>query len=181
LQADLSGPSVPSSTQMDEIHLPDLLNFQLWQLHAHASAPVIRWCEGRFGVSRRQWRLVATLAQAGGALTPSALADQALLDRSRTSKAVSECVEKGLMWRGRGQQPGERVRVGLSEAGWTLHRQLMPLVHRWQQRLLDGLHPQDVAAFQRVLAALTERAQAWQADEARPWKARQGRPERHQG
>jgi DNA-binding MarR family transcriptional regulator len=160
---------------MDEIHLPQWLNFQLWQLHAHASAPVIRWCEGRFGISRRQWRLVATLAQAGGVLTPSALADKAMLDRSRTSKAVSEAVEKGLMRRGQGQRPKERVCVSLSEAGWALYRELMPLVQQWQQRLLAGLPPQDLAVFHRVLAELTERARAWQGEEARPWKARQGR------
>ena len=42
--------------------LDDLLNYRLLRLYAQSGAPVIRLLEGRYGISRREWRLLALLA-----------------------------------------------------------------------------------------------------------------------
>ena len=43
----------------------DLLNYQLKRLLNLGGAPAIRLCEGRYGVARMEWRLVAALQEDG--------------------------------------------------------------------------------------------------------------------
>ena len=81
-------------------HLDDLLNYRVLRLHALGGAPVIRLLEGRYGIARREWRLIALLA-ARGPLSPSALAEAAQLDRPRTSRAAGVLLGKGLAQIGR--------------------------------------------------------------------------------
>ena len=78
--------------------LTDLLNYRLARLFALGGAPVIRLLEGRYGIARREWRLLATLA-VQGALSPSALAQQMQLDRPRTSRTLASVLAKGLVAR----------------------------------------------------------------------------------
>jgi hypothetical protein len=42
--------------------LGELLLFRLSRLLAIGGSLVIKLCEGRFGITRREWRLLATLA-----------------------------------------------------------------------------------------------------------------------
>src|SRR5688572_11079077 len=58
--------------------LDDLLNYRLLRLFALGGAPVIRLLEGRYGIARREWRVLALLAAHGG-MSPSALAERAHL------------------------------------------------------------------------------------------------------
>ena len=41
--------------------LDDLLLYRLSRLLGVAGAPVIRLCEGQFGITRREWRVLALL------------------------------------------------------------------------------------------------------------------------
>ena len=78
--------------------LDDLLLYRLSRLVGVAGGMVIRLCEGRFGITRREWRLIAVLASRGE-LGSSQLAEHAQLDRARTSKTTGSLVEKRLVSR----------------------------------------------------------------------------------
>ena len=90
--------------------LDDLLNYRLLRLFALGGAPVIRLLEGRYGIARREWRVLALLA-AHGAMAPSLLAERAHLDRPRTSRALSALVAKGLVLRTVVARDARRARV----------------------------------------------------------------------
>lgn len=141
--------------------LDDLLNYRLSRLHAASGAPVIRLLEGRFGIARREWRLLALLA-AHGALAPSALAVHLWLDRPRTSRAIGTLVGKGLLVRV--VEPGDRrrARVALTPAGRRLHDEVFPLVAAINVRVLEVLDAPTLAALDRALTLLT--AQAWRVN-----------------
>src|SRR6516225_6248775 len=94
--------------------LDDLLVYRLSRLLSVAGSMVIRLCEGRFGITRREWRLIATLAS-HGELSSSGLAEHAQLDRARTSKAVGSLVEKELI--ARSHPVGDRRQVLLCLTG----------------------------------------------------------------
>ncbi|WP_395705806.1 hypothetical protein [Casimicrobium huifangae] len=53
--------------------LDDLLLFRLSRLSNDAGAMVVRLCEGGYGITRREWRLLVAL-QLGVEMQPSALA-----------------------------------------------------------------------------------------------------------
>jgi DNA-binding MarR family transcriptional regulator len=137
--------------------IDELLNYRLVRLFAVSGAPVVRLCEGRYGISRREWRIVALLA-AHGPLSPSALAERGELDRARTSRAIGSLAAKHLVLRA--AQPGDarRAVVALSEAGQHLYDELFPQVAEINRRLLEVLEPALVAALDEALERLSEHA-----------------------
>jgi DNA-binding MarR family transcriptional regulator len=137
--------------------LDDLLNYRLTRLLALSSAPVIRLCEGRFGISRREWRVLALLA-AHGAMSPSGLADAGDLDRARTSRAITVLAGKRLVTRTARPGDARRAEVALTAEGRALYDALFPEVARINEALVAALAPAALAAFDAALGALTARA-----------------------
>ena len=76
--------------------LDDLFLYHLARLMSSAGTMVVRLCEGGFGITRREWRMIGLLATKG-AMQPSQLAELAQLDRTRTSRTISTLIAKGLL------------------------------------------------------------------------------------
>lgn len=144
--------SLRRPTQLDE-----LLNYRLLRLQAASGAPVIRMLEGRYGIARREWRLIALLADRGP-LSPSLLAGQLQLDRPRTSRAIGSLLNKKLV--AREPQPGDtrRAQVALTPAGQALYAQVFPRVAEINAKVVEVLDDDAVEALDHILARLTERA-----------------------
>jgi DNA-binding MarR family transcriptional regulator len=137
--------------------LDDLLNYRLMRLFAVSGAPVVRLCEGRYGIARREWRIVALLA-AHGPMSPSALAERGDLDRARTSRAIGTLVAKALVQRV--AQPGDarRAVVALTESGQALYAELFPQVVEINRRVLGALDAPLLEALDEALTRLTAHA-----------------------
>ena len=137
--------------------LDDMLLYQLWHLHASAGRVVVRMCETEFGISRREWRMVAQLAQGEGE-SSSALAERAGLDRAQTSRAVSRLVEKGLIARTPRQGNRREVLLHLTDAGRALYAALLPRVAQINRELLSVLGEAEVATLDALLQRLRVQA-----------------------
>ncbi|RYZ13357.1 MAG: MarR family transcriptional regulator [Comamonadaceae bacterium] len=150
-----------------------LLLYRISRVLAVAGGMVTRLCEGRFGITRREWRLIAVLA-GHGALASSELAIHAQLDRARTSRAIGSLVAKGLL--SRTQAPGDRrlVALRLTEAGIALHAELLPLASAINTELLGALDPTAAAALDQALDRLQAQADRMSAAAVLP-KAARGR------
>ena len=137
--------------------LDDLLNYRLMRLVALSGAPVVRLLEGRYGIARREWRLLAVLA-AHGALAPSGLAARADLDRARTSRAIGTLAGKQLLERS--TQPGDRRRavVRLTDAGRKLYDELFPQIAEINRRVLERLDDALLEGLDAAMAQLTRDA-----------------------
>ena len=135
----------------------DLLNYRLSCLLASSGAMVIRLCEGRYGITRREWRLIALLA-AHGAMSPSELARRAHLERARISRHITELVEKKLIRRVALAEDRRRAEVDLTDAGRALHDELFPQTARFNDEVLAALTPQELEVLDIALDKLTRRA-----------------------
>ncbi|WP_083259347.1 MarR family winged helix-turn-helix transcriptional regulator [Variovorax boronicumulans] len=153
--------------------LDDLLLYRLSRLLAVAGSMVIRLCEGRFGITRREWRLIAVLASRGE-LGSSQLAEHAQLDRARTSKAVGSLVAKRLVSRTALAGDRRQVRLGLTATGQALYDELFPLVTRINAELMGTLDADDAARFDDALLRLQAHAETMVAQAVLP-KADRGR------
>jgi DNA-binding MarR family transcriptional regulator len=158
--------------------LDDLLLYKLSRLLAVAGSMVIRLCEGRFGITRREWRVIARLAQ-DQELLSSELAERIQLDRARTSRAVSSLVTKKLVRRQVGVADRRHAHLALTEKGRALHRALFPLVCEINRSLLAPLSAEDVRRLDGMLdrlqgqaAALVGVAELPKADRRRGGRAR---------
>ncbi|QOF76716.1 MarR family winged helix-turn-helix transcriptional regulator [Variovorax sp. 38R] len=153
--------------------LDDLLLYRLSRLLAVAGSMVIRLCEGRFGITRREWRLIAVLASRGE-LGSSQLAEAAQLDRARTSKAVGSLVAKRLVSRTALAGDRRQVRLGLTATGQALYDELFPLVTRINAELMGTLDADEAARFDDALLRLQAHAETMVAQAVLP-KADRGR------
>lgn len=138
--------------------LDELLNYRLLRLYAASTAPVTRLLEGRWGVTRREWRLIALMA-AQGPLSPSALAERAHLDRARTSRAITSLVGKQLVERAAQAGDARRARVVLSAAGHRLFDEIFPQVAALNARVMATLDDATAQALDHALVQLTAQAE----------------------
>jgi DNA-binding MarR family transcriptional regulator len=155
--------SLHSTTQphranlIDPKSMRDVLPYQANQLLARSGAPVLRWCEGQFGITRRQWRLLAALMETDS-IRSSDLAEKIELDRVRTSRAMQEMEQNGLLARQAETGNARYVRVSITEQGRALYEALWPMVRAHHLRLMDVLSAQEKAQFEDILARLQSRA-----------------------
>ncbi|MEO6016722.1 MAG: MarR family winged helix-turn-helix transcriptional regulator [Polaromonas sp.] len=153
--------------------LDDLLLYRLSRLHATAGSVVVRYCEGQFGITRREWRIVALLASRGP-MGSSELATHAHLDRPRTSKAVTALSDKKLVSRTPRAGDARQVLLALTAAGAALHLKLFPLVSQINRDVLAVLQPGETAVLSTLLESLQRRADVMSALEDLPLADRRG-------
>lgn len=137
--------------------LDDLFLYRLTRLTSTAGAPVVRMCEREHGVTRREWRLLAVLALADG-IRPSVLAERALLDRARTSRALGSLVDKGLVERRSAPADRREARLCLSPAGRATYAALWPKVAALNRGLLAVLDDAELAQLDSLLTRLSAHA-----------------------
>ena len=149
---------MPTNRLTQPKSLDDMLLYVLWQLQAAARRPVVRLCEAEFGITRREWRMLAQLADSEG-MPSSALAERAALDRAQTSRAVSALVQKGLVVRT--PRPGNRREglLHLTERGRALYAALLPRVAAINQELLSVLSETEVATLELLVQRLRVQAE----------------------
>lgn len=152
----MSTRAIPSRLRNPE-GLGDLLLYRLGRLYATAGTMTLRVCEGEFGITRREWRLLALLAESGP-LQPSDLADRAELDRARTSRALSSLIGKQLVDREAVASDRRLAHVRLSARGRALHARMLPRIVEVNQALLAELTSADVQRLDQLLTQLQRRA-----------------------
>lgn len=151
--------------------IDDLFLYRISRLLVTGGAQVIRLCEGTFGITRREWRILALLAQGDGLLS-SELAGRAQLDRARTSRAVTALAAKQLV--SRNPRPGDRrsVMLSLTPAGRALFDALFPQVAAINRSLLGALDDAELERLDTALATLQARADTLVQAQARLGGAR---------
>ena len=148
---------MPTNRLTQPKSLDDMLLYVLWQLQAAARRPVVRLCEAEFGITRREWRMLAQLADSEG-MPSSALAERAALDRAQTSRAVGGLVGKRLL--ARTPRPGDRreVLLHLTDEGRAVYNALLPRIAAINRDLLSVLAPAEVEVLDGLLRRLNAQA-----------------------
>lgn len=116
--------------------IQDFLLFRLSRILLIGGSMVTRICEGQFGITRREWTILALVAQADE-VKWSRILELSELDEARLSRAVSSLVAKGLALKR--QRPSRGVSVSLTDAGRAVFAQLFPVARSVNLRLLEGL------------------------------------------
>ena len=141
----------------------DLLNYRLKRLFSIGGAPAVRLCEGRYGIARNEWRMVAALCE-DGPQSPSALNARIGGDRARTSRVVAGLVEKGLVERRVDGADRRRATLLATDAGRALYAELFPQLAAINERLMSVLDPREAALLEEFLERLTQQARKVQRE-----------------
>ena len=142
--------------------LDDLFLYHLARLMSSAGSMVVRLCEGGYGITRREWRMIGLLADKGP-LQPSQLAEEAQLDRTRTSRTISTLIAKGLLQKQSIAGDGRQALVSLSASGKKLHQQLFPQVQAINQELLSDLDDAQLHVLSDAFSRIAQRAAMMEA------------------
>lgn len=148
----------------------DLLNYRLSRLLESSGSMVTRLCEGRYGITRREWRLVCILAEQG-ALSPSALSQRAHLERARVSRHIADLSSKKLVVRLAVEGDRRRALVDLTAGGRKVYNELFPESVRLNNLVLAALSQPQRAVFDKLLAGLTAAADRISQSHPLPEKA----------
>lgn len=150
----------PAQTPSERLaSVDDMLLYRLGQLTATAGAMVVRLCEGGYGITRREWGVLAQLQGQTQGLLPSVLAERMHRDRARTSRTLTTLQAKGLVQRVVLPHDRRSASVSLTPAGQTLYDELMPQVQAINAHILGVLAPPQKQALDRTLALLRDQAQ----------------------
>lgn len=147
--------------------------FQLYLAWSSANPMFVRLSEGRFNVTRREWRILATLRRFER-LSASDLAHEVQLDLVRTSRTVTRLVEKGLVSRVKNSSNARSVWVCLEPAGHTIYEKMKPLVQELNELLVQDLDQQELKQLTVILQKITQRAQQLNGSTLITDKARRG-------
>lgn len=137
--------------------LDDMLLYVLWQFQTRAGVLVTRMCVAEFGITRREWRLLAHLAPSEG-IASSQLAERTGLDRARTSRVLTTLAQKRLVERT--PRPGDhrQVLIHLTDDGRRLYGTLLPRVAEINRALLATLTLGETAQLDVLLVRLQAQA-----------------------
>jgi DNA-binding MarR family transcriptional regulator len=134
----------------------DLLNYQFKRLFTLGGAPALRLCEGRYGVTRVQWHLLAKLVELGR-MRVTAVSREAGMDQAKASRGISDLVQMGLV-----QRVADR-RGNLLEAterGQAMYAELFPQLANINRRLMAVLDETEADLLERTLSKLLAHALA---------------------
>lgn len=137
--------------------IQELLLFRLSRILSIGGSMVTRICEGQFGITRREWAVVALVGQADE-VSWSRLIEQSEIDEPPLSRAISSLVAKGLISKHR--VPSQGVWVSLTAAGRAVFDELFPLTRSINVRLLDGLGADALDQLSDALDSIHRRAVA---------------------
>lgn len=154
---------MPLSPSQRLASIDDLLLYRLSRLSSVAGAMVVRLCEGGYGITRREWGVVAQLYE-NGSLPPSGLAERMHRDRARTSRTLTALAHKQLVLRTIPAHDRRSALVELTPAGRQLYEALMPQVQGINSQILSALQAGEAVRFDEALARLQTRAQALLAE-----------------
>lgn len=159
--AALPTPSV-TDTLLHPSRQADLLLFRLYRIQATARPAVVRACAQEAGLTRREWRVLAFVVQNDGVMS-SELAERAMLDRPRTSRALTELETKKLVERRPRPSNRREVPVFATQAGRETYTRLFSVVVPINQQLLDGFSDAECLQLADMLGRLQARADALNA------------------
>ena len=138
------------------LHLERFLPYRLNVVGTLGGRALGRIYGERFGIGIPEWRVVAQLGEFGK-LTSRDIGELAQMHKTKVSRAVGELEKRGLVSRAENRQDRRESFVTLTPAGKRIYDQIVPLALGFEARWIDGIAPDELKVFERVLSTLTER------------------------
>jgi DNA-binding MarR family transcriptional regulator len=147
----------PTSLLSRPAGIDDMLDYQLYLLYRDCGYVTERLCQAEFGVSRRRWRILATLSTAEG-ITVSDLSKRADLDIAQTSRAIGTLAREGYLKRLANPKNARFSHVILTDKGRTLYRSMFARFSEVNKQLLRELTENQVQHLRTIVSILRRTA-----------------------
>jgi len=137
----------------DLLELERFLPYRLNRLAEAVSRDFARTYRERLGLTRPEWRLLATLGQFG-TMTATAVGAHSAMHKTKVSRAVAALEKRGWLARATDADDRRIERLTLTARGAAAYRDMVPVAKAFEARIDAMLGKQERAALARGLAAL---------------------------
>ncbi|HWK13953.1 MAG TPA: MarR family transcriptional regulator [Rhizobiaceae bacterium] len=137
----------------DVLELERFLPYRLNRLAEAVSRDFARTYRERLGLTRPEWRLLATLGQFG-TMTATAVGAHSAMHKTKVSRAVAALEKRGWLARATDTDDRRIERLTLTSRGAATYRDMVPVAKAFEARIDAMLGKQERAALARGLAAL---------------------------
>jgi len=114
----------------------------------------------------RQYAILLTVAQNEG-LSQTDLVERTGIDRSTLADVIRRMIKKGLLQRRRTREDARAYAVKLTEEGWRVRRQTVPLARRADEKVLSVLSVVDRERFLKGLREIIRSVNVGEAEQAK--------------
>jgi DNA-binding MarR family transcriptional regulator len=135
------------------LKLDDYLPYRLSVASNAVSGLIARTYQDRFGLSVPQWRVICVLAE-DGPRTPVQLVSRTVMDKVTVSRAAQGLLKRRLVTRSQHHADARSHVLALSAQGERLHAEITPMALAYEQALVSGLDPREIAALNGLLVRL---------------------------
>ena len=143
------------SKQNPTLDLKKFLPYQLSVVTNRISASFARLYSEKFNLSIPEWRVMAVLGQQPG-LSADEVSSETEMDKVPVSRAVTKLLDKGLLNRDFSGLDRRRSILRLSEAGYAMYSQIVPLALSYEAELKAALAEQEQAQLEVLLKKLSK-------------------------
>lgn len=133
--------------------LESFLPYRLNRLADAVSREFQKIYKDRYGLTRPEWRALATLGQSG-VMTATAIGEHSSMHKTKVSRAVAELERRKWLTRTVDENDRRVELLSLTRAGEKTYRELVPLAKAFEDTLLAKLGDKERAALVKGLTAL---------------------------
>ena len=137
----------------DTLDLETFLPYRLNRLAEVVSREFARVYKERFGLTRPEWRLLATLGQ-HGTMTATDIGAHSSMHKTKVSRAVVSLEQRRWLIRETHQRDRRIENLTLTKAGRAAYLELVPIAREFENRLLSALAPEERRTASAGLSAL---------------------------
>ena len=154
MSSDPTSPSAPPQHARLELEL--FVPYRLSVLSNRVSQTIATAYAERFGIGITEWRVIAVLGRYAG-LSANQVAERTAMDKVAVSRAVARLLERGLLQRDTHGDDRRRSVLELSEAGYKVYDEVVPLALGFERDLLSILDDEERAMLDRLLTKLAKK------------------------
>jgi DNA-binding MarR family transcriptional regulator len=137
----------------DVLALEVFLPYRLNRLADAVSRDFARLYKDRYGLTRPEWRLLATLGQYGS-MTATAIGRHSAMHKTKVSRAVSALEKRRWITRATDEADRRVEHLKLTKTGEEAYRALVPIARSFEARLLERASAPDREAVAKALKVL---------------------------
>ena len=144
-----------AQTEHSRLELDRFLPYRLSVVANRASTALAREYSNRFDLGVTEWRVMAVLGRYPG-LSANQVAQRTAMDKVAVSRAVARMLDNGRLLREFDDDDRRRSVLKLSEAGYAVYDQVVPLALGFEAHLLAEMSQEERALLFRLLDRLDE-------------------------
>jgi DNA-binding MarR family transcriptional regulator len=137
----------------DVLALEQFLPYRLNRLADAVSRDFARIYKDRYGLTRPEWRLLATLGQYGN-MTATAIGRHSAMHKTKVSRAVSALEKRRWIARAVDETDRRVEHLKLTKSGEEAYRALVPIMRGFEAKMLERASAPDRETVARALAVL---------------------------